>query len=315
MVNHLNYQDKVFIAGHKGLLGSALVGKLISEGYVNILTATRDKVDLTQSSQVYDFFDKNRPKYVFLAAAKVGGLFYNKNFPADFLRENILIQTNVIDAAYRFGCKKLLFVGSACVYPKNAESPISESSFMAGDLDPTNISYAMSKIIGYIMCKKYYEQYGFNCISVMPNNIYGINDNFDTQTGHVVASFIARFSKAKKNNLLNVTCFGDGSPFREFIFADDLADALFFLMNNYDEPDLINVGTNKEISIKHLASKIANIVGYQGDIIWDISKPNGVGRRLLDTSKLNKLGWTSKISLDEGLSKTFEWYNQQEIYK
>jgi GDP-L-fucose synthase len=304
----MNSDSKIYVAGHRGLVGSAVIRRLKKLNYNNILGSNRLQLDLTKQGQVNDFFEKERPDYVFLAAAKVGGIGYNRDMPADFIRENLQIQTNVIDAAYRNGCKKLLFLGSACIYPKLAPVPIKEEYLMTGPLEETNISYSLAKIAGYMMCKKYTEQYGFSTVSVMPNNLYGINDNFILDQCHVIPSFINKFINAKDKNLSSVVCFGDGSPTREFLFSDDLADGLIFLMDNYNNPEIINIGPNREISIKELSELIAKTVGYPGEVFWDTSKPNGTPRRALDTSKMNFLGWRSHTSLEDGLNITIDWF-------
>jgi GDP-L-fucose synthase len=306
----MNFDSKIFVAGHRGLVGSAIIRKLKSSGYKNIITKQKCFLDLTDQTQVEEFFKENRPEYVFLTAAKVGGIGYNKSYPADFIRENLQIQTNVIDSAYRNGCKKLLFLGSACIYPKHAPVPIRETYLMSSFLEQTNEAYSIAKIAGHIMCKKYTEQYGFPTISVMPNNVYGINDNFIIEQCHVIPSLINKFVSAKENDLPFVTCFGDGSPTREFLFSDDLADGLVFLMNNYNDPDLINIGPQREVSIKETSELICKLVGYSGDIQWDTTKPNGTPRRALDMSKMNELGWKSKTSLEEGLEITIDWFLQ-----
>jgi GDP-L-fucose synthase len=300
--------SKIFVAGHRGLVGSAIVRNLQKNGYNNIIVVNKSEVNLTDQNKVESFFIENRPDYVFLCAAKVGGIGYNKSFPADFIRENLQIQTNVIDSSYRYGSKKLLFLGSACIYPKNAPVPIKEESLMTGVLEPTNDAYSIAKIAGYSMCKKYTEQYGFSTISVMPNNLYGINDNFNINQCHVIPSLINKFVCAKENNDLEVMCFGDGSPIREFIFSDDLADGVIFLMNNYNDPEIINIGPDREVRIKDLSELIAKFVGYDGKIVWDTSKPNGTMRRSLDTSKMRNLGWKSKTSLEDGLKITIDWF-------
>jgi GDP-L-fucose synthase len=300
--------SKIFIAGHRGLVGSAISRHLISNGYINLLTRSRAQLDLRLQKDVDEFFAEERPEYVFLGAAKVGGIGYNKAIPADFIRENLQIQTNVIDAAYRNGCKKLLFLGSACIYPKHAPVPIKEEYLMTGPLEETNISYSLAKIAGYMMCKKYTEQYGFPTVSVMPNNLYGINDNFILEQCHVIPSFINKFVSAKDSGAESVMCFGDGSPTREFLFSDDLADGLVFLMNNYDDPEIINIGPEREVSIKELSEIVSNLVGYTGELVWDTSKPNGTPRRALDTSKMDSLGWKAKTSLEEGLRITIDWF-------
>ena len=299
---------KIFIAGHRGLVGSALVRQLRDQGYTNLICEPRSSLELCDQKQVNDYFSIHKPEYVFLAAAKVGGIHYNKTFPADFIRENLLLQTNVIDAAYRNGCKKLLFIGSACIYPKNAPIPIREDHFLQGPVEETNEAYALAKIAGYFTCKKYTEQFGMKTVSVMPNNIYGTNDNFNPSECHVIPSFINRFLDAREKKLEHVVCFGDGSPVREFLYSDDLAECLVFLMREHDNPDIINVGPDREVSIKELAHLIAKAVGYEGDILWDTSKPNGTMRRVLDTSKIKALGWTAKTSLEDGITKTVDWF-------
>ena len=304
----MDFDSKIFIAGHKGLVGSAIVRKLNSLGYKNILTVDKSVVNLTDVEGVNCFFKIKKPEYVFLSAAKVGGIGYNKEYPADFIRENLQIQTNVIDAAHRYGCKKLLFMGSACIYPKHAPVPIKEEYLMTGPLEETNISYSIAKIAGYMMCKKYTEQYGMDTVSVMPNNLYGINDNFNIQQCHVIPSFINKFITAKEKKLPTASCFGDGSPTREFLFSDDLADGLVFLMNNYNDPEIINIGPEREVSIKELSELVAKLVGYKGELLWDVNRPNGTPRRALDTSKMNSLGWKSQTSLEDGLKTTINWF-------
>lgn len=304
----MKLDSKIFVAGHRGLVGSAICRRLKLSGYKNILTTTRSQLDLRNQKDVDEYFSANKPEHVFLAAAKVGGIGFNKEFPADFIRDNLQIQTNVIDAAYRNGCKKLLFLGSACIYPKNAPVPIKEEYLMTSELEPTNIAYSLSKIAGYMMCKKYTEQYGFQTVSVMPNNLYGINDNFNPKECHVIPSFINRFIEAKENRYPSITCFGDGSPTREFLFSDDLADGLVFLMNYYNDPEIINIGPNREVSIKELSEIISKIVEYEGEIIWDTAKPNGTPRRALDTTKMDSLGWKAQTNLEDGIRRTVKWY-------
>jgi GDP-L-fucose synthase len=306
----MDSDSKIFVAGHRGLVGSAITRKLKELGHTNILGIRKSLLNLTDQKQVNDFFEKYRPEYVFLAAAKVGGIGYNKECPADFIRENLQIQTNVIDAAYRNKCKKLLFLGSACIYPKHAPVPIKEEYLMTGPLEETNISYSLAKISGYLMCKKYMEQYGFSTVSVMPNNLYGINDNFILEQCHVIPSFINKFITAKETKQDVVTCFGDGTPTREFLFSDDLADGLVFLMNNYTDPEIINIGPQREVSIKELSELISKLVGYTGEINWDTTKPNGTPRRTLDTTKMDSLGWKAKTSLEDGLKITIDWFLQ-----
>ena len=304
----MNKDSKIFIAGHRGLVGSAIIRQLKEQGYTNILTRSRVDLDLRNQESVNAFFLEERPDYFFLAAAKVGGIGFNKECPADFIRDNLQIQTNVIDAAYNNGCSKLLFLGSACIYPKMAPVPIKEEYLMTGPLEPTNDGYALAKIAGYQMCKKYTEQYGFSTVSVMPNNLYGINDNFIPSQCHVIPSFINRFIQAAEEKAREVVCFGDGTPTREFLFSDDLADGLIFLMNNYDNPEVINIGPNREVSIKELSELVAKEVGYTGEIVWDTTKPNDTPRRALDTSKMDSLGWKAKTSLEDGLKLTVKWF-------
>lgn len=301
----MDSDSKIYVAGHKGLVGSALIRQLRARSHDFIITSD---IDLRNQQQVSELFHYERPDYVFLAAAKVGGIGFNKAFPADFIRDNLLIQTNVIDAARANDCKKLMFLGTACIYPKHAPVPIKEEYLMTGPLEETNIGYALAKIAGLTMCQKYTEQYGMQTVSVMPNNLYGIFDNFRLDECHVIPAFINRFIDAKERGLSSVVCFGDGSPTREFLFADDLADGLIFLMNNYDDPKPINIGPNREVSIAYLANLIAELVGYDGGIIWDTARPNGTPRRALDTTKMDSLGWKAKTSLEDGLKITIDWF-------
>ena len=305
----MELNSKIFIAGHKGLVGTALRRKLKERGYNNILTVSMDEVDLRNQKEVDDWFRESRPEYVFLAAAKVGGIGFNKSFPADFIRDNIQIQTNIIESSHGYGVSKLCFLGTACIYPKHAQVPIKEEYLMTGPLEETNIGYALAKITGLVMCKKYYEQYGFQSVCVMPNNLYGTHDNFRPSECHVIPSFINRFIAAKEQGLSEIVCFGDGTPTREFLFSDDMADACIFLMNNHhDDPTHINVGPNREVSIRELSEIIAKLVGYEGKIVWDTSMPNGTPRRALDTTKMDSLGWKAKTSLEDGLKTTIDWF-------
>jgi len=301
----MDSDSKIYIAGSKGLVGSALLRQLNSLGYTNIVESG---FDLRNQILVQNFFDKVKPEYVFLAAAKVGGIGFNKTYPADFMYDNLAIQSNIIHNAMISGTKKLMFLGTACIYPKHAPVPIKEEYLMTGPLEETNIGYALAKIAGLMMCQKYTEQYGMETVSVMPNNLYGIFDNFRLEECHVIPAFINRFIDAKEKGLSRVICFGDGTPTREFLYSDDLADGLIFLMNNYHDSKPINIGPNREVSIAYLAELIASLVGYKGEIIWDTSKPNGTPRRALDTSKMDSLGWKSKTSLEEGLKKTIDWF-------
>ncbi len=301
----MDSNSKIYVAGHKGLVGSALIRQLRDKGYYHILTSDTDLRNQAETNKLFNAF---RPEYVFLAAAKVGGIGFNKTYPAEFIRDNLLIQTNVIDAANWYGTRKLMFLGTACIYPKHAPVPIKEEYLMTGPLEETNIGYALAKIAGLTMCQKYTEQYGMKTVSVMPNNLYGIFDNFRLNECHVIPAFINRFIDAKEKGLSQVVCFGDGTPTREFLFADDLADGLIFLMNNYDDPKPINIGPNREVSIRYLSELIASLVGYTGDIIWDTAQPNGTPRRALDTSKMDALGWKAKTSLEDGLKITIDWF-------
>jgi GDP-L-fucose synthase len=304
----MNKNAKIFVAGHRGLIGSAIVRKLEQNGYTNIIKRTRQEMDLCDQLAVLHFFNKEKPEYVFLSAAKVGGIGWNKECPAEFTYENLQIQNNVIHSAYLSGTKKLLFLGSACIYPKITPQPIKEEYLMTGELEQTNAGYALAKIVGLKMCQYYKQQYGFNCISLMPANAYGINDNFNIQKCHVIPALIRKFIDAKENNLSTVTCFGDGTPTREFIYSDDMADACVFLMNTYNESTFLNVGSGVDVTIKELAETIKQKINYTGTIVWDTTKPNGTPLRKLDNQKINNLGWNAKTSLNEGISTTIDWY-------
>jgi GDP-L-fucose synthase len=303
----MDSDSKVFVAGNRGLVGSAIVRNLISKGYKNIYSAPRTHFDLRDQNDVEKYFEVNRPEYVFLAAAKVGGIKANGDYPAQFIRDNLQIQTNVIDAAYRHGVKKLVFLGSSCIYPKFASQPITEDQFMTGPLEPTNDAYAIAKIAGIRMCQAYYQQYGFKAISLMPTNLYGPNDNFDLETSHVLPAMIAKFHNAMKNNE-SVTLWGDGSAMREFLHVDDLAEACYVCMQKYDEPEHINVGTGEDVRIWELASIISDVVAFSGEILWDFTKPNGTPRKVLNIDKIKELGWEPKINLQKGIELTYEWY-------
>ena len=300
--------SKIYIAGHLGLVGSALKRKLEKLGYTNIITKTRKQLDLTDKEKVLKFFKKEKPEYVFLAAAKVGGIMANKNHPAQFIYENLVIENNIIHISYLTKVRKLLFLGSSCIYPKLASQPIKEEYLMTGALESTNRNYALAKIAGIFMCQAYNEQYGTNFISVMPTNLYGPNDNFDLNNSHVLAALIRKFHEAQVNGSKEVVIWGTGSVKREFLHVDDLADACIFLMQKYNDSEIINIGTSKDLSIKELAEKIKKVVGYSGKIVWDKTKPDGTPRKLLDVSKLHKLGWKHSIPLDKGLALTYEWY-------
>ena len=304
----ISKDSKIFLAGHKGLVGSAILKLLKKEDYTNIITKTRKELDLLDDNQVKTFFEEEKPDYVFLAAAKVGGIVANSNTPADFIYENLKIETNVIHNSYLAGVKKLLFLGSSCIYPKLAKQPIKEEYLLSNYLEESNIAYAVSKIAGIIMCQKYNEQYGTNFISAMPSNLYGPGDNFNLRDSHVLPALIRKFHNAKENNNNSVEVWGTGDPRREFIYIDDLAKACLFLMNNYDDSEIVNIGTGEDFSIKELAENIKSEVGFSGEIKWDTTKPDGTPRKLLDVSKLKDLGWQPSINLKEGISETYKWF-------
>ncbi len=299
---------KIYVAGHRGLVGSALVRELSSQGYTNLVLRTRAELDLLDQAAVRAFFAKEQPAYVFLAAAKVGGIMANREAPAEFIYENLVIETNIIDSAHRYGVKKLLFLGSSCIYPKLANQPITEDELLSGPLEPTNKPYALAKIAGIELCQAYRAQYGSDFISVMPTNLYGPNDNFDLTTSHVLPALIRRFHEAKVEGSAEVVAWGTGSPRREFLHVDDLARACMFLMNRYSGADIVNIGTGEDITIKELTELIAETVGYTGKIAWDTAKPDGTPRKLLDVSRLRALGWQPSIDLGEGIRATYAWY-------
>lgn len=301
---------KIYVAGHRGLVGSAIVRNLTKQGYENIITRTRTELDLIDAQAVADFFAAEKPEYVFMAAAKVGGIMANNTYPADFIYENLAVQNNVIHNAHAHDVTKLLFLGSSCIYPKLAPQPIKEEYFLTGPLEPTNEAYAVAKIAGITMCQAYRKQYGANFIAVMPTNLYGPNDNFDLQNAHVLPALLRKLYEAKRDEKKEITLWGTGAAKREFLHVDDLADACVFLMNNYDSADIVNIGTGEDVSIKELAEKIQKLTGFPGTLAWDSSKPDGTPRKLLDVSKLHALGWRHSIALDEGLEKTYQWYMQ-----
>jgi GDP-L-fucose synthase len=308
----MNADSRIYVAGHRGLVGSALVRRLQSAGYTNLALAGREIVDLRIQSAVEDFFSRHTPEYVFLAAAKVGGILANSAQPAEFLRDNLAIQTNIIHAAWRHGVRKLLFLGSSCIYPKFAPQPIREDSLLTGPLEPTNEWYAIAKIAGIKMCQAYRQQYGFDAISLMPTNLYGPQDNFDLQSSHVLPALMRKFHEASLNGSPEVAVWGTGSPRREFLHVDDLADAALFLMLNYDSPEIVNVGTGEDLTIRELAEMIRRAVGYNGRIVFDASKPDGTPRKLLDVSRLHALGWRARIPLEHGIAGTYQWYLSQQ---
>jgi GDP-L-fucose synthase len=298
----------IYVAGHNGMVGSAIVRNLKQQGYTNLIMKSSSDLDLRDKQATEDFFAQHKPKYVFLAAAKVGGIIANDNYGADFISQNLAIQSNVIESSHQFGVKKLLFLGSSCIYPKLASQPMKEEALLTGELEPTNLPYAIAKIAGKIMCDAYYKQYDFDAFTVMPPNVYGVGDNFHPENSHVIAGLMYRFHQAKINKQDKITCWGTGSPFREFIYADDLGDACVFLMKNYSKGGMINAGSGEEISIKQLAKTIAQIVGFEGELIWDTSKPDGTPKKLMDNSKINQLGWKSTTPLKEGLEAMYQWY-------
>ncbi|MEO8099810.1 MAG: GDP-L-fucose synthase [Acidobacteriota bacterium] len=300
--------SRIYIAGHRGLVGSAICRRLTADGHSNLLVRSRSELDLTQQAAVDAFFKQERPEYVFLAAAKVGGIAANSNYPADFLRDNLLIQSNVIDAAHRHGATKLQFLGSSCIYPKFAPQPIQESSLLTGPLEPTNEWYAIAKIAGIKMAQSYRRQYGFPAISLMPTNLYGPGDNFDLESSHVLPALMRKFDDAARNNAEEVVVWGSGTPRREFLHVDDLASAAVYLMRNYDSEEIVNVGTGVDLTIAELAAMIRDVTGFKGPLRFDAAKPDGTPRKLLDVSRLAGLGWSAKIPLRGGLESTYEWY-------
>ena len=301
-------EGSIFIAGHSGLAGSAILRALQSRGYSRLIVRTHQELELTDARAVKDFFQQERPESVFLAAAKVGGIQANNTLPAEFLRENLLIQTHVLHEAWQAGVKKMLFLGSSCIYPKLAPQPIPESALLTGELEPTNDAYALAKIAGIQLCKAYRKQHGANFIAVMPTNLYGPHDNFHPEHSHVLPALLRRFHEAQRDGLQEVTVWGSGTPKREFLHSDDLASACLFLMEHYDSPEIINIGWGQDCTIRELAEMIAKTVGYTGKLKWDDSRPDGTPRKVLDNRKLTALGWEPKISLQEGLRLTYQWY-------
>jgi GDP-L-fucose synthase len=303
--------SKIFVAGHRGLVGSSIVRALKDCGYTNILTRTRQELDLLNQRDVEDFFEQENPEYVFDAAARVGGIYANDTFSADFIYENIQIQTNLIHSSWKYGVEKFLFLGSVCIYPKYAEVPVKEESLLTGHLEPTNDAYAVAKISGIKMLQAYHKQYGFKSVSLMPSNLYGPGDNFHPENGHVIPAMITKFNNS---NGKKVTFWGDGTPMREFLYCDDLADACLFAMDKFENAELVNVGSGYNVTIKELAETVAAVVGYDGEISWDISRPNGTPNRPLDYSKMIQLGWKPKHSLLAGLIKTYQWLIENTYY-
>lgn len=304
----MNKDSKIYVAGHRGLVGSAIVRELKKKGCTNIIGKTHKELDLMDALAVENFFKEERPEYVFLAAAKVGGIYANSTYPADFIFENLQIQNNVIGNAYKYGVKKLMFLGSSCIYPKMCPQPIKEEYLLSGYLEETNEAYALAKISGLKMCQYFNKQYGTNFISVMPTNLYGPYDNFHPEHSHVMPALIRRFHEAKVNGAKEVVVWGSGAPLREFLYSEDMADACIYLMENYEGNDFFNIGTGKEITIKGLAELIKEVVGYEGEIVWDSSKPDGTPRKLLDVSRLESQGWKYKMELKDGVKEAYEWY-------
>jgi len=306
----MNYTDKIYVAGHRGLVGSAIVRALQKDGFSNLILKSHEELDLLDSRAVATFFSKEKPTCVFLAAAKVGGIHANKADPVGMLFDNLAIQNNVIKSAYESGVSKLLFLGSTCIYPRLAPQPTPESALLTGEFEETNKSYAIAKVAGIGLCQAYAKQYGAKFISVIPANCYGPGDSFDAEKAHVIPMLMRKFHDAKVSGASNVTSWGSGEPMREFLYSDDLASAALFLMEKYDNPEIINIGTGEEIRIKELAEAIKDVVGFEGEILWDASKPDGAPRRILDVQKLHALGWKHSVSLTEGLQKTYEWYRE-----
>ena len=301
---------RVYVAGHRGLVGSAVVRALVKHGYENIVVRTREQLDLTSQQAVTAFFDAERPHAVIMAAAKVGGIYANNNEPAAFIRDNLAIQNNVIEAAYRSGVSKFVFLGSSCVYPKLAPQPIKEEYLLSGPLETSNQWYAVAKIAGLKMCQAYRREYGFKAISLMPTNMYGPGDNFDIQNAHVLPALMRRFHDAKLRGEKTMTVWGTGTPRREFLHVDDLSDAILYLMQNYDAEEIVNIGWGEDLTIRSLAELVMSVVGYSGDVVFDESKPDGTPRKLLDVSRLNSLGWQPKIRLEDGIRETYQWFLQ-----
>ena len=310
--NNMDLNKKIFVAGHRGLVGSAFVRKLKQIGANCIITKTRAELDLCNQEATKDFFAKEKPAYVILAAAKVGGIIANSTYPADFIYENMMIEANVIDAAYKNNCEKFLFLGSSCIYPKLCPQPIKEDYLLTSALEESNEAYALAKIAGIMLCKSYRKQYSFNAISAMPGNLYGPGDNFHPENSHVLPAMLLRMHDAKEKGLDSVTIWGTGKVLREFIHVDDVVDASIFLMNNYTGEKHVNIGSNEEVSIMELATLVASIVGYKGEIFTDPNKPDGTPRKVVDTSYINNLGWKAKISLKEGIKNTYKWFLEQD---
>ena len=306
-------RDRIFVAGHRGLVGSAVVRALRARGFENLLLRTRAELDLTDQAAVYRFFEAERPDYVFLVAGKVGGILANSSYPADFIRDNMMIQSNIIDAAWRYQARKLLDLGSSCIYPKHAPQPMTEECLLSGALEPTNEWYAVAKIAGLKMCQAYRRQHGFDAISLMPTNLYGPGDNFDLDSSHVLPAMIRKFDDAGRRGDDHVTLWGTGTPRREFLHVDDLADACLYVMEHYEGEAFLNAGVGEDVSIRELAELVRRVVGFEGRIEWDSSKPDGTPRKLLDVSKLHALGWRARIPFEEGVRGTYAWYRENVV--
>lgn len=300
--------DRIYVAGHRGMVGSAILRRLQAEGFTSLITRTHAELDLNDPAAVDAFFEAERPDYVFLAAAKVGGIAANVAFGADFIRQNLQIQTNVIDAAYRHGVRKLLFLGSSCIYPRLAEQPIQEAALLTGELEQTNLPYAVAKIAGKVMCDAYRAQYGFDAFTVMPSNVYGVGDNFHPEHSHVVAGMMRRFHEAKASGAAQVVVWGTGTPLRELVYADDLADACVFLMQEYTAGGLVNAGSDQEVSIAELAELIRTVVGYTGEVVFDAERPDGTPRKIMDNTTIRQLGWRPQVDVADGLARMYQWY-------
>jgi GDP-L-fucose synthase len=306
----MDSDSKILVAGARGLVGSAIVRSLKNKGYTNIIEGTRDDLDFTNQDETERYFCSEEPEYVFLAAAKVGGIMANKTRPAEFIYDNLMIQSNIINSAYNCGVKKLVFLGSSCIYPKHPNIPITEDQLMTGPLEPTNDAYAIAKIAGIRMCQAYRQQYGFNAISLQPTNLYGVNDNFNPESSHVIPGIMRRMHEAKLNGDSQFVCWGDGSPLREFLYIDDMAEACYICMSEYNDSEIINIGTGSDITIKELTEIIAKVIDYRGEIIWDTSKPNGTPRKVMNVDKLKSLGWSPKVGIRQGIYQTYEWFKE-----
>jgi len=308
----MKINSRIYVAGHRGLVGSAIYRLLKKRGFENLITRTHSELELMDEVAVQNFFEETKPEFVFLAAAKVGGIHANSTYPADFMRENLIVQTNVIHESWRNGVEKLMFLGSSCIYPKLCPQPISEESLLTGELEPTNEAYALAKIAGIKTCQSYNQQYGTNFISAMPTNLYGINDNFHPENSHVLPALIRKFHEAKLSNAESISIWGTGNPRREFLHSDDLADAVLFLMDNYNDSEIVNVGCGEDQTIRVLAETISEVVGYSGSLAFDSSRPDGTPQKILDISKIRVLGWTPEIPLIKGLEQVYQWYTEQE---